>query len=241
MRILTDITSCDIFTLAKNYWFVLIFIIIIANICATPVPITLAQEDRNKSDILCERCVIFRMDDVQDYSFQPGALAAMDLFLSKGLKLSLGVIMNDIGNDSRIIERVREGYEKGLFELGLHGWDHVDYTVLTEEEQRNSLQMANEKMEGLFGNKSDIFLPPYGEFNNATIDSTKNDSIRILGSVYDDEYRYDQGKSIFISNGTAYDDIGKPILYHVPATTLYKNLVANSWQNIPNERAFAKY
>jgi 3D (Asp-Asp-Asp) domain-containing protein/peptidoglycan/xylan/chitin deacetylase (PgdA/CDA1 family) len=236
LRTLTDITSCDIFTFAKNYWFALIIIIIIANFFATSASITLGQEGGNKSDILCERCIIFRLDDVQDYSFQPGALAVMDLFLSKGIKLSLGLVMNDIGNDSRIIEKVKEGSETGLFELALHAWNHVDYTTLTYEEQRNSLQMANEKMAGLFGNKSDIFLPPYGEFNNATIDATKNESIRILGSVYDDEFRYDQGKSIFISNGTDYDDIGKPVLYHVPATTLYKNLLANSWQTIPNEQ-----
>jgi 3D (Asp-Asp-Asp) domain-containing protein/peptidoglycan/xylan/chitin deacetylase (PgdA/CDA1 family) len=236
MRVLTDITPCDIFTIAKNYGFVLIFIIIIVNIIAIPVPVSLGQKGEKEDAPKCNNCIIFRLDDVQDYSFQPGALAVMDLFLSKGLKLSLGLVMNDIGNDSRIIEKVREGSETGLFELALHAWNHVDYTTLTYEEQRNSLQMANEKMEGLFGNKSDIFLPPYGEFNNATIDANKNNSIRILGSVYDDEYRYDQGKSIFISNGTAYDDIGKPILYHVPATTLYKNLVANSWQNIPNEQ-----
>ena len=74
MRVLTDITPCDIFTVAKNYGFVLIFIIIIANISTTPVPITLAQKDGKEGEILCERCVIFRMDDAQDYSFQPGAL-----------------------------------------------------------------------------------------------------------------------------------------------------------------------
>ena len=160
----------------------------------------------------------------------------MDLFISKGVNLSLGVIMNDIGNDSRILEKIREGNEKGLFELALHGWNHVDYTTLSDEEQKDSLKMANEKMERLFGSKSAIFFPPYGEFDNATVDATRNDSIRILGSVFDDEYKYDEGKSIFISNGTASDDIGKPILYHVPATTLYHNLEADSWKKIPNEQ-----
>jgi peptidoglycan/xylan/chitin deacetylase (PgdA/CDA1 family)/3D (Asp-Asp-Asp) domain-containing protein len=236
MRVLWYRTSRHIFTITKKHWFVLIFIIIIANINTISVPVSLGQKGEKEGGFKCNNCIIFRLDDVQDYSFQPGALAVMDLFLSKGLKLSLGLIMNDIGNDSRIIEKIREGSETGLFELALHGWNHVDYKSLSYEEQRNSLQLANEKMERLFGNKSATFFPPYGEFNNATIDATKNDSIRILGSVVDDEYRYDQGKSIFISNGTAYDDVGKPILYHVPATTLYKNLVANSWQSIPNEQ-----
>ena len=36
--------------------------------------------------------------------------------------------MNYVGNDSKIINKVREGDKKGLFELALHGWNHVDYT-----------------------------------------------------------------------------------------------------------------
>ena len=62
-------------------------------------------------------CVIFRMDDIQDYWIEQGQIAPMDLFLSKNQSLSLGLIMNGLGNDSKIIDKVKEGFNKGLFEL----------------------------------------------------------------------------------------------------------------------------
>ena len=46
--------------------------------------------------------------------------------------------MHIIGNDSKIVDKVREGSRKGLFELAFHGWDHVDYTNMSEKEQKNS-------------------------------------------------------------------------------------------------------
>ena len=80
---------------------------------------------------LCN-CVVFRMDDIQDYWIEPGQLTPMNLFMSKNQNLSLGVIMHVIGNDSKIVDKIREGSHKGLFELALHGWDHVDYTNMSE-------------------------------------------------------------------------------------------------------------
>jgi hypothetical protein len=41
----------------------------------------------------------------------------MDLFISKNQSLSLGLIMNKIGNDTRIIEKIMEGTQRGSFEL----------------------------------------------------------------------------------------------------------------------------
>ena len=98
--------------------------------------------------VACD-CVIFRMDDVQDYWIEPAQIAPMNLFISKNQSLSLGLIMHTVGNDSKIINKVGEGYHKGLFELALHGWDHIDYSKLTEQEQQYSLQKANEKMKTL--------------------------------------------------------------------------------------------
>ena len=61
-------------------------------------------------------CVVFRMDDIQDRWPLNGQLTVMDLFISKNQSLSVGAIMNEIGNDSKIINKVREGDKKGLFE-----------------------------------------------------------------------------------------------------------------------------
>jgi peptidoglycan/xylan/chitin deacetylase (PgdA/CDA1 family) len=183
-------------------------------------------------------CVVFRMDDIQDVFVDEAQIAAMNLFISKDQPLSLGLIMNEIGNDLRITGKVGEGSQKGLFELGLHGWDHVDYTKLSESEQESTLQSANEKMKKIFGNTSDIFIEPYGYFNNDTLKAMERLGIRISSAALFSENNFNQGKDIFnytakqiaginnndsstASNSTLTADID-PLVYHVPATVSFK-------------------
>src|SRR5215217_2092986 len=105
--------------------------------------------------------------------------------------------MSLIGNDSKVIDKVREGSHTGLFELALHGWNHRDYTDLNQEEQKNSLYQANEKMQTLFGNTSDIFIPPEGEFDNDTLKAMNQSGLRILSSGIWAEENFDRKESIF--------------------------------------------
>jgi hypothetical protein len=80
-------------------------------------------------------------------------------FFSKGQPLSLNVVTHDIGNNLRIKGKVGKRSQKGLFELWLHGWNHINYTILSESEQRSPLKEANEKMNRMFDDSSDIFVP----------------------------------------------------------------------------------
>jgi peptidoglycan/xylan/chitin deacetylase (PgdA/CDA1 family) len=125
-------------------------------------------------------CVVFRMDDVQDYWVKPGHLAAMNQFIDRNQSLTLGIIMNSIGNDSEIVNKVKQGKDSSLFELAVHGWNHTDYTKLSEEEQANSMHDSNTKMTALFGNASEIFIPPYNAFNDDTINAMKQAGMKIL-------------------------------------------------------------
>jgi peptidoglycan/xylan/chitin deacetylase (PgdA/CDA1 family) len=145
-------------------------------------------------------CVIFRMDDVQDNFIDEAQAAAMNLFILKNQPLTLGLIMNDIGNDMTISQHIAKGIEKGLFELGLHGWDHVDYTKLSEEHQKDSLKKANDKMQGLYGNTSNIFITPYGKFNDETINAMSQLGIKILSAATFSESDFDNNNSVFNAN-----------------------------------------
>ena len=80
-------------------------------------------------------------------------------FFSKGQPLSLNVVTHDIGNNLRIKGKVGKRSQKGLFELWLHGWDHINYTILSESEQRSPLKEANEKINRMYDDSSDIFVP----------------------------------------------------------------------------------
>src|SRR5215210_1977290 len=114
-------------------------------------------------------CVVFRMNNIQDDWVRAGQLAAMNQFIFRNQSVTLGIIMGSIGDDSEIINKIKQGSDSGLFELAMHGWSHTDLTKLTEEEQRNSLNDSKRKMIELFGNASEIFIPPSETFNDDTI------------------------------------------------------------------------
>jgi peptidoglycan/xylan/chitin deacetylase (PgdA/CDA1 family) len=127
-------------------------------------------------------CVVFRMDDVQDYWIKSAQLAAMNQFLARNQSLTLALIMHAIGNDSEIINKVKQGTDSGLFELAVHGWNHTDYRKLSEEQQANSMADSNRKMLTLFNKASDIFAPPYDAFNNDTINAMWQTDMKILAA-----------------------------------------------------------
>jgi peptidoglycan/xylan/chitin deacetylase (PgdA/CDA1 family) len=87
--------------------------------------------------------------------------------------------MSNIGYDRRIVGKIGEDIHRGIFEFGLHGWNHDDYTKLSERDQGSTLTMANNKLNRIFGNVSDIFVPPYGYFDDATLGALSNVGIKI--------------------------------------------------------------
>ncbi len=169
------------------------------------------------------KCVVFRMDDLQDNWIEAAQLVGMNLFTSRNQSLTVGLIMNEIGSDPRIIHTIQGGMSKGLFELALHGWDHVDYTKLSEQQQQYSLKRANEKMQQLFGHTSNIFITPYGPFNNDTIKAMGQLGIRILSAATYSESSFDKNSSIFNANNNRSNQSQQSTVYHIPAMSLFKD------------------
>ena len=188
------------------------------------------------SDTTQCNCVVFRMDDIQDYWIKDGQITPMNIFISKNQPLSLGLIMNYIGDDLDIVNTTRNGSYKGLFELAIGGWDHIEYTTLTEKEQRNSLHRANEKINMLFGNTSGIFIPPDYSFNNDTLSVMSQLGLRIISSDLGTEDDFDQKRSVFNANIKT-DNRSQQKVFHLPATISFNtyednNRIKNSIENI---------
>jgi peptidoglycan/xylan/chitin deacetylase (PgdA/CDA1 family) len=167
-------------------------------------------------------CVVFRLDDIQGRWIESAQLAPMNLFILKNQSLTLGLIMNLIGNDTKVVDKVHEGQQKGLFELALHGWNHVNYTKLSELEQKETLLKANEKMQKLFGHKSNIFITPFDRFNNDTIKAMSQLGLRILSSDADAENNFGQSKSVFIDDGKINTKETQQVVYHLPDVSIFK-------------------
>jgi hypothetical protein len=208
-----------------SLYFLIIIIIALSSVNPSNSFPTDEDDDRPKCN-----CVVFRLDDIHDNEFRLGQIISMELFSLKNQSLSLALIMDPIGNDSKIMDKVREGVSRGLFELGIHGWNHTDYRNLTQKEQRDSLEMANKKMKLLFGKESKIFIPPEGEFNNDTIGAMNQLGLRIISGGMWAEENFDQRKSIFnATNRVQENDSLHQQIYHLPATVYLKDYDNGKW------------
>jgi peptidoglycan/xylan/chitin deacetylase (PgdA/CDA1 family) len=184
-------------------------------------------------------CVVFRMDNIQDYWVRAGQLAAMNQFIFRNQSVTLGVIMGGIGEDSEIINKIKQGSDSGLFKLATHGWNYSDFTRLSEEEQRNSLVDSNRKMIELFGNASEIFIPPYEAFNDDTINAMKQIGMKILAGNTSSFDRLElKGNNNEMPTLSSSPIQSKNISY-IPATISFKDYygdqyIQNSLQDIFN-------
>ncbi|HEX5458005.1 MAG TPA: polysaccharide deacetylase family protein [Candidatus Nitrosotalea sp.] len=172
-------------------------------------------------------CVVFRLDDVNSNLLATVQQSILEQFISENQSLSLGLIMHDIDPVSPVTEKIKEGKQKGLFELDLHGWDHVDYTQLSPEAQLGTLQQANAKMRIIFGQYSQVFIPPYNKFDGDTIGVLRPIGIKILSADTTSDK-----SSYFVSNENT--RLSNDSLYHLPAVESFKNDNGNgTWTKVP--------
>jgi peptidoglycan/xylan/chitin deacetylase (PgdA/CDA1 family) len=176
--------------------------------------------------------VVFRLDDIPydlpiyDKSRINIDLAVMNVFIERNQPLSLALVMHFIDRNPILLKNIKEGYNKGLFELALHGWNHVDYSNLSEVQQQDSLSKANKKMQKLFGEPSNIFIAPYTLFNDSTLTAMKKLGISIFSSeVGTDNYTY------FLQNQTRKH--GE--IYHLPQMASFETWKGQIPVRIPLE------
>lgn len=210
-------------------------IIIICTPSLVNLPLIL-RANANTAKSFCN-CVVIRMDDVQDYWLNSVQVALMNLFESKNQSASLGLIMHYVGNDSKIVNKINQALPTRLFELDLHGWNHVNYTKMTENEQEDSLGKANLKMQNLFKTKSIVFIPPLDVFNNNTLKAMDALGIRIISSAPYEENYVNQNRSVFVANHNNNNNINKTksttIVYHLPSTIFFKDFENGKWVKTP--------
>jgi peptidoglycan/xylan/chitin deacetylase (PgdA/CDA1 family) len=213
---------------------ILSFIIIIALLYNNlPLPIVTNAAAKNSTYAPCN-CAIFRLDDIDDSSKSKVRSAILGHFTSENKKLVAAIILSRFGNlasDGSVYTKVKEGFDKGLFQLAIHGWNHTKYSKLTEEQQKQDFIDANNKLLSLFGNKSRIFAAPFNEFNSDTIKAMAESGLDIFSATYFQEYRtpnpykvpglfVTSNSKIQLSEVNITDSDSKQILkktiYHVP-------------------------
>lgn len=171
------------------------------------------------------KCVIFAMDDIADFGGSKVQLATMDYFISKNLSFTASIIVSQLANSSHldVFRKVQEGLDRELFEIAIHGYRHVNYAVLTKEEQIDDLSTAIAKLEYLFGKRADIFIPPGNKFNLHTIEAMADLNITLFSTSQRSEKAttnpYKSQTSVVTNNSrleVSKISDQKPLVYHVP-------------------------
>jgi hypothetical protein len=100
---------------------------------------------------------------------------------------------------------------------------------LTEEQQVVSFINSNNKFQSLFSNKSQIFIPPFGSFNSATLKAMAESGLEMLSTSYQEENSVASQNKMLITtenskiyqskvntNGSASAQARIKTVYHIP-------------------------
>ncbi|HEU4446508.1 MAG TPA: polysaccharide deacetylase family protein [Nitrososphaeraceae archaeon] len=194
------------------------------------LPTSLAAQ--NGSYFQC-KCVIFRLDDIEDYGKNRVQLAILDHFIAENKKLVPAIILDRFGNlapDGAVYLKVKEGYNKGLFEPAIHGVKHIKYSGLTKEQQKEDFTKANNKLQLLLGGQSRIFVPPFNQFDSNTLKALAESGLDIISTSYREENKTLNPYKISAPFTTNYSNIDlsvvnvsepgrrqtSQVIYHIP-------------------------
>ena len=209
-------------SLAFLYVFCTAFIALPSELFASP-----STEDSDAC-----RCVVFRFDDIQDYSKRDnGQIAPLEVFREKNASVTLGIIAGFFGKDLEIVNYTKIGVGEGLFEPSIHGWSHVSYPDLSLEEQTSSISNASSVLDRIYHTKPNVFIPPYNEFNQDTVQALVTNEIQIMSGdrVHADALPENVINTYVAKNSASHvsdvDEAGSNVIYHLPQTIgFYKNL-----------------
>lgn len=185
-----------------------------------------AEQENNSSEPGACNCVIFRLDDVQDYWLSNVQVAVMEKFINEHEKLNLGVITNYIGEDDAVVNEVKGGINSRNFEIVNHSQNHDSYTDMSAEEQHNDLVGANGNINSLFGVSSvGAFIPPYHEYNEDTLAALQDLDMKVISAqfnlelpqIYNPSNPDSPNNKIYkaFAGSDIKDDFG---IYHLPQT-----------------------
>jgi hypothetical protein len=132
----------------------------------------------------CQRLIVLRIDDIQDFAFREAQLLLLDWSHEKDLTLSLAVIAGMFGEDLEVLGAVKSAVAHGS-EVGVHGWKHENFVELQFWEQMQLLFQAKSRLKELLNIYPKLLVPPGFSFNEDTISSMREESYNIISTCVD--------------------------------------------------------
>jgi peptidoglycan/xylan/chitin deacetylase (PgdA/CDA1 family) len=125
-------------------------------------------------------CVVFRLDNVQDYWLDNVQAKVIDTFYKNNASLTIGIIGGAFGTDAKLEESIKPKVQSGIIDVGINGWNFEDFTTSNETQQTQLLQYSKNKISEIFGVPPSVFIPPYGKFNSDTLYAMMNNHIYFI-------------------------------------------------------------
>lgn len=175
------------------------------------------------------QCVSFRLDDVQDYWLNTVQTKIIDTFHEKNASLTIGIIGNHIGSDSKILDEIKPKIGKSPeLEIANHGWNHENFTQFSMEDQNIMMKNTNDRISSIFGIIPSVFIPPFNAINSDTMMATVTNNFTYISSDVSQDT-----PSIFIKNAQ---------MYHIPGNAETSNLTNNDkiWSHHNNTHILVK-
>lgn len=126
-------------------------------------------------------CVMFRLDDIQDFHEVPEQIAIMDIFKNENTTLTIGIIGNSFGRDVRIVNYIKANMDH--LTIANHGWEHEDFSLVpTLAGQAELLKKTNNKVNDILHVRPDIFIAPYNMINANTTLAVADNGMRVISA-----------------------------------------------------------
>lgn len=169
----------------KRFFLVLLFIFFIAFIILNNTHVSIVAIDNNYGKIVNhgsveEHVIALTFDDGPHPKYTNEILDLLKEYDVKATFFVLGKLAEAYPD---IIKRQwKEGHE-----IGNHTYSHIDTKKVTKEVLLEEYEKTQNIIFELTNNKPKLFRPPYGSFNNNTIDIMEtNNSVIVLWSAHQD-------------------------------------------------------
>jgi peptidoglycan/xylan/chitin deacetylase (PgdA/CDA1 family) len=127
-------------------------------------------------------CVAFRLDNIQDGYLDNAQLELLNLFQRKNLSLTIGILGENFGKDTQLVNSIKQLLNNKLLEVGNNG-KIVDITSLTKEQQLNFIRESNAQINNILGVTPSVFIPIYGNYNTDTLEVMKENNMHYISGV----------------------------------------------------------
>jgi peptidoglycan/xylan/chitin deacetylase (PgdA/CDA1 family) len=127
-------------------------------------------------------CVAFRLDNIQDGYLDTAQLELLNLFQKRNIPLTIGILGENFGNDTQLVDSIKQLLKNKLLEVGNNG-KLIDITSLTKEQQLALIRESNGQINNVLGVTPSVFIPIYGNYNVDTLEVMKANNIHYISGV----------------------------------------------------------